>query len=129
MKGRPIDENNLLANRIRDIVWESPDVETNAGHIIRGLVGLTDQGDYKVAYATLPNISEKREATHYGKEIVDWDYGSHERKGGAIGEARKGVDEIAAMYSRGEHKSAAMKYGAADYANRLANWLRRGRSR
>lgn len=118
MKGRPIDEDNLLANRIRDIVWESPGVETSAGHIIRGLVGLTDKGDYRVAYATLPNISEKKDTKYYGKEIVDWDYGSHERKGGAIGEARKGVDEIAEMYSRGEHKSAATKYGGNDTPGR-----------
>jgi len=127
MKSRPIDLDNLLVNRIQEVVWTSPDVETNAGHVVRSMVGLTDKGDYKVAYATLPE-TRGQGAKEYGHEIVDWDYQSHARKSAAISEARAGLGEMVQRYSRGE-KSAAEKYGLTGYAQRLAQYLQRGRSR
>jgi hypothetical protein len=117
----------LNANGIRKIVWKSPYVQTDTGHMVRGVVGRTQDGEYKAGRGLRHDQAWYKDGLKYSSETLSWGDKAHPHKEHAIHEARKWVAETVGMYRQGEKpavehskpdKSVAAKYGGNDTQNR-----------
>jgi len=112
-----------MVGGIRKIVWDGPYVETDQGRTIRGAVGRTYGGKYRVAEVSLHQEIGPTNKVSFSEENWKWGERFYSHKEHAIYAARESVArtlkaeqwiEFGAPMTVATGKSPAAKYGGND---------------